>query len=155
VAAKKPPPDELIERAARLRAGGSSWAAVGKDVGRTHTAVMRWPELYRVKWAVYYAVAEQAILDDASAESVHVLRQQLRSKDERSSRDAAGKLLRTRERAAESDGPAVAPETLALAQYLDGLSDADLDALAERLAPRCGFTRIATGGHDSPPPRAA
>lgn len=155
MAAKKPPPDELIRAAARLRAGGSPWSHVGKSVGRTHTAVLRWPDLYRVKWAFYYAEAERAILEEASAESIHVLRQQLRSGSEVSSRDAAGKLIRTRERKGDAGAAAVSDSVLALAQYLDGLSDADLEALAAELAPRVGPTPGAGSGDGPPPPGAA
>ncbi len=150
----KPPSDELLKKAARLRAGGLSYTAVGKEVGRTPAAIQRWPELYRAKWNMYYAIAEQEILAEASAESVHVLRQQLRSKDERSRRDAAGKLIRTKS-AVESNDPPISSEILAIAQYLEGLSDADLDTLAMQLAPKLGFTRIASDGGADPPPSAA
>jgi hypothetical protein len=150
----KPPSDELLKMAARLRAGGSSWDVVAKEVGRTKTAPMRWPEMYRVKWAFYYAEAERQILEEASAESIHVLRQQLKSRDEGSSRDAAGKLIRARE-GAEREPAEVSPEALALAQYLEGLTDADLRALTDRIAPRFGYRRCDEPGGDESPAGAA
>jgi hypothetical protein len=153
----KAPSDEMLKRAAKYRAGGYSWQDVRKKMGMALSTVCHWPGTYRVKWDAFYAAAEQEILAEASAESIHVLRQHLRIEDDdRSSRDAAGKLIRARiGLGAEADEPEVSPETLALARYLEGLTDADLDALIDRLAPRFGLARVAGPGGTGPPGGAA
>jgi hypothetical protein len=133
------PPDELLRTAAEMRAGGASWPAVGKAVGRCAATVSRWPFFYAARWADYLAEASTDLLTEAAAESLLVLRRQLRSKSELASRDAAGKIIRfhTTTRAKDHALPAplaadrpVRPSVLALSEYLEGLSDAEFAHLS-------------------------
>jgi hypothetical protein len=122
-----------------MRAGGASWPAVGKAVGRSAATVGRWPCFYAARWAEYLAEASTDLLNEAAAESLLVLRRQLRSKSELASRDAAGKIIRfhTATRAKdqtlpaplEADGP-VRPSVRALSEYLEGMSDAEFAHLS-------------------------
>ncbi len=145
----KPPPDSLLAQAAELRAGGNSWEIVAEKVGRTPQTVRRWPEAYPEKWAAALRAAESQLLSEATAESVHTLRRQLRSSDEKSSREAAQKLISFRVALGKKPGKSkrkrvAKPRTDAarLVAYLEGLSDAELEALANDLERR---------GADSPP----
>jgi hypothetical protein len=133
------PSDELLRTAAELRAGGASWAVVGKAVGRSAGTVRHWPWIFAVRWAEVLAQASTDLLNEAAAESLLVLRRQLRSKSELASRDAAGKIIRfhTATRAKDSSLPPpletdrpVRPSVRALSEYLEGLTDAELADLS-------------------------
>lgn len=149
----QPPPDDLLALAAELRAGGMAWDAVAAKVGRATATVRRWPTAYRRKWAAALRAAEAQLVADATAESVHTLRRQLRSDDEKASRDAAQKLIAFRvalgKTSKKSRKPAPTPGDAArVAAELEGLSDADLDALiADLLAGQ-------NGGRPAAPPAA-
>ncbi len=134
----KPPPDSLLNRAAELRAAGQAWEAVAEAVGRTVKTVRGWPEAYPEKWADLLRKAEARLVSEATAESVHTLRMQLRSDDEKASRDAAQKLISFRVALGKKPKkpgrkPARTPSTDAarLVAYLEGLSDAEFHTLAE------------------------
>src|SRR4029079_13469960 len=88
------PSDELLRTAAEMRAGGASWPAVGKAVGRSAATVGRWPCFYAARAGEYLAEASTDLLNEAAAEALLVLRRQLRSKSELVSKDAAGKIVR-------------------------------------------------------------
>src|SRR5687767_3826217 len=92
----KPPSDDVLATVAELRAGGLSWEAVAARVGKSVRTVQRWPTRYPFRWRKYLAAAEDQLLAEAAAESVHTLRGQLRSEDDKARRDAADKLLRFR-----------------------------------------------------------
>src|SRR4051794_28517484 len=91
-----PPPDALLATAAELRAAGLAWDAVAAEVGRAADTVRKWPGLYPSRWTKHLRAAEDRLLAEAAAESVFFLRKQLRSDDEKTSRDAADKLIRFR-----------------------------------------------------------
>jgi len=135
----KPPPDHLLALAADLRAGGAPWDAVADKVGRAAETVRRWPAVYPAAWSAAARAAEQRLLAEATAESVLTLRKQLRSEDEKAGRDAARSLIQfrvaTSKKARRATGSPVRPTTDAtrIAAYLEGMTDAQIDAIVEEL----------------------
>ena len=93
---RRQPSASQLRKAAEARAGGASWEAAAALVGRKADTVRRWPAVYPERWARAVQAAERQLLADATAESVHTLRRQLRSDDEKASRDAAQKLIQFR-----------------------------------------------------------
>src|SRR5205823_5367444 len=81
MSAAKPPSDELLSRAAELRAGGSTWDAVAAKLNRSADTVRRWPALDPDRWQAALRAAERRLVAEAGAESVLVLRTLLRSED--------------------------------------------------------------------------
>lgn len=136
----KPPPDELLALAAELRAGGASWETVAEQVNRTERTVRQWPTNYATRWNKLLRAAERQQLTDATAESVLTLRRQLRSPDEKTSRDAAMKLIQFRI-AAEKRSPkrrgkpaeTGSPHAQTIAAYIARLTEAELDQLIAEL----------------------
>ena len=130
------PPTHLLALAAELRAGGASWATVAKTVNRRQPTVKRWPEMYPELWAAHLAVAERQLVSDAAAEGVHVLRRQLRSEDDKTSRDAAAKLLDFKlagDKRAPPPDPAPKSRHHRIADHLEGLTDDQLQHLFDDL----------------------
>jgi hypothetical protein len=149
----KPPPDELVAKAAELRAGGSSWEAVAAAVGRAADAVRRWPTLYPGPWQKAFRAAERQFVAEATAEAVLVLRQHLRSDDEQLSQDAAQRLVQLRvalarqRKAKKRDADAsAAGELQRVAAYLEALPDAERDQILDDLVAEAVAGRAATGG---------
>jgi hypothetical protein len=77
----------------------------------------------------------------ATVRSVHTLRRQLRSDDEKASRDAARSLIQFRvalgkrgRRTGKKPAPGAA-DAARIAAHLEGLTDAELDALIAELGP--------------------
>lgn len=132
----RPPSAELIARAAELRAAGSSWEVVAREVNRTPATVRRWPTLFARQWEPAFNAAEKAVVAEVAAESVLTLRKQLRSGDEKAGRDAAQKLIQYRV-ALRKKKPAAKAKTATKTSGLDltGMTDAELDALLDRLIP--------------------
>lgn len=128
------PSQRLILRAAQLRAEGLSWEAIGQAVGRSRTAVSRWPWRYQAIWERGHARAAGLLAQDANAESVQTLRSLLRSPDEKIRRDAAQRLMhynQTRQRSHKRTHPQDTPlsHTSIDTPASDArLSDADLEA---------------------------
>jgi hypothetical protein len=93
---KQPTPAVLssMREAAELRVGGLSWEAVGERLRRSPETCRHWPLNYPEQWQALYRAAEERVINEAGAEAVLVLRQLLRSKDEKVCRDVA-KLLAT------------------------------------------------------------
>lgn len=144
-----------ILKAALLRAQGVAWTAVAKEVGASLAQVKCWPARHPRLWRKATLVAEEQLLREATAESVLTLRKQLRSDDDKTSRDAAQRLIafriawRNRRPAKPRCAtPTGRPVTLArrVADYLERLTDADLDAM---LVGPTGEGRAAPG--DGPP----
>jgi hypothetical protein len=135
VARPQPVSDALLARAAELRAGGATWAAVGAKLGRRPESVQKWPRRYRKRWAGLLAEAERQQAADAAAEGVHVLRRQLRSDDDRTSREAAHRLLGYKLAADKAKPPPSANPSPArrLADHLETLADDDLRRLFDDL----------------------
>ena len=129
----------LLQRAALLRAQGSPWAAVAKLVGVTARAARGWPLAHARLWRGATRLAEEHLLGEATSESVLTLRRQLRSEDDKTSREAAQKLIAfriatTRRKPARRAVGAARPATLGsrVATYLETLTDADLAAIVTR-----------------------
>lgn len=125
-----------IERAATLRAEGRSWSATATELNLSVGTVEGYPRRYPKLWASAERRAWDRALAEAAAEAVTTLRRLLRHDDEKINRDAAAKLVqfaarRLRPVAARKLTPAVPP----VVAYLEGLSDADLAALAADLWP--------------------
>lgn len=134
----KPPPDSLLNQAAELRAAGKSWEAVADEVGRTVKTVRNWPEAYSLKWAELLRKAEARLVSEATAESVHTLRMQLRSSDDKASRDAAQKLISFRvalgkkpKQSTRNKAKKPSSDAARLVAYLEGLPDDEFHTLAE------------------------
>src|SRR5262249_25377993 len=93
---KHPAPAVLssLREAAELRVGGHSWEAVGERLRRSPETCRHWPLTYPEQWQALYRAAEERLINEAGAEAVLVLRQLLRSQDEKVRRHVA-KLLAT------------------------------------------------------------
>jgi hypothetical protein len=146
----------VLRKAAELRAGGASWEAVAAAVGRGPKAVRRWPTRYAARWANALQAAERQLLADATAESVHTLRRQLRSEDEKSSRDAAQKLIQFRVAVGKSAKPAGKPietkpksDIRRVAAYLETLTHDQLTRLFDDLVRH--WVAHHAGRGDAPP----
>lgn len=128
-----------ILKAALLRVQGLAWNAVAKEVGASLAQVKCWPARHPKVWRKATLVAEEQLLREATAESVLTLRKQLRSDDDKTSREAAQRLIafriawRNRRPLKPRGAAAGKPVTLArrVAAYLEGITDADLNALVE------------------------
>ena len=152
---------ELLERAAELRATGASWESIAMAVGRTTETVRRWPRVYRVVWNRRLATAERQIIAQATAEAVAALRQQIRSQDEKIARDAAHKLVQMRmmfertkrQRQQPKRKPARRTNTdgQRIAHHLRTLTDAQIDSLLDELNGAASSSGDAdNGARDSP-----
>jgi transposase len=137
----KPPSDDLLYKAAELRAGGSKWETVAKALHRSIDTVREWPRRYRDRWAAVFRIAERSLVSDVSAESILVLRTLLRSEDEKVRRDAANSLMSIRIDLAKHDrtesdaAPNLSPDTARLAAFLEGRPDDELARVAAQFTP--------------------
>ena len=86
---RKPPSDSVLFRAVDSRAAGASWEAVAKLVDRSPHTVRKWPLMYAQRWTAALRAAERTVIDSAAAESVLVLRELLRSKEDKIRVEAA------------------------------------------------------------------
>jgi transposase-like protein len=135
--------DELMHRAAELRASGLSWDGIARALGRAPETVRRWTRQYKFKWARLLVLAEKRLLKEATAEAVAALRSQLRSEDAKTQREAAQKLLQLRmtldRRKPKGQRGSPARRARAGSQriggYLRSLSDAEIDQLIRELGP--------------------
>lgn len=162
-----PPSASLLRKAAELRAGGAAWEAVAATVGRAARTVRRWPTRYPRRWAKAIQAAERQLLADATAESVHTLRRQLRSDDEKASRDAAQKLIQFRVAVGKKAKPAAKPtpskpksDIQRVAAYLETLTDDQLARLFDDLvrhwvAHHADWDHVETAGSASGPERVS
>jgi transposase len=141
VRTNKPPSDKLLARAAELRAGGTTWAAVAARLGKSESAVSKWPRKYPDRWldAMHRAERRQAL--DSEAEAVLTLRTLLRSDDPKFRRDAAKLLIGLRVELAKLDvkakfapAPPLTSDAARVVAFLDGHPDAELAELADLAA---------------------
>jgi hypothetical protein len=154
----KPPSESVLARAAELRAAGNGWEAVAEVLRRSPGTVRRWPELYTDRWQAAVRLAERRLLADAGAESILVLRQLLRSRDDKVRRDAAKFLIFLRLEQAKLDlkaepAPAEPTPDRLFAEFLEAHTDEQLEQLAASLRstplpPRGGSPRDAVAGSD-------
>ncbi len=129
-----PPTDGQLLRAAELRVLGNSWERVAIEMKLPVGRIRQWPVRYRRRWKRFHADAERRLLLEATAEAVATLRKQLRSEDEKSSRDAAQKIVQIRIALQKSRNPkraAGVPQTDLgrAAAYLEGLNREETEEL--------------------------
>jgi transposase len=130
-----PPADVVLARAAELRAAGSSWDAVATRLNISAETAREWPTLYPTAWQTALRAAERRLVAEASAESVLILRQLLRSEDEKVRRDAAKFLVDLRLELAKLDRPSEPPpppltsDTARFVAFLEGHTDEQLAEL--------------------------
>ena len=141
MAANKPPSDALLNQAAELRAGGSTWDAVAAELHRSVETVRKWPTAYAALWQPVLRAAERRQAIDSAAEAILILRQLLRSKDEAVRRDAARWLISLRldqakldERSPDEAASAgLSSEAKRVVAFLDGQPDDKLEHIAATL----------------------
>jgi hypothetical protein len=117
----------LVERAAELRAAGNSWEQTAQKLGRCADTIRNWPRRYRAFWDQAIAIARRNTAADAGDEGLAILRTLLRSDDDKVRREASVRLLDLRPDA--GDTPAASNELVRFVEFLEGLSDAELDSL--------------------------
>lgn len=59
MATNKPPADDLLTRAADLRAAGKSWEATAAALGYSAQTVRKWPIRYSTRWRRVHGEAER------------------------------------------------------------------------------------------------
>lgn len=127
--------ENVLKQMAELRAAGAPWAVVARDLSCAESTLHRRVRRAGAVWKRMLAAARSQLAREALAESVHTLRQELRSDDERSRRDAAGKLMRyglamrTRSKNTAKSAPAQPRSVTQLVAYVQSLSDEELDRL--------------------------
>jgi hypothetical protein len=137
-----PPSDELLHRAAELRAAGATWETVAREVKRSVRAVYYWPRRYAERWTDALTRAERLMTAQADCESVRTLRGLLVSKDE-TVRWHAAKILIARRidrdkielKNPQSTQRPLGSEAAQLIAFLDGHSDEELSEISAALAP--------------------
>lgn len=142
----KPPSDELLARAARFRATGLSWAAIGRELNRNPKTVERWPTFAAKAWRRHYDRAVRQIAKDVTAESVTALRTDLRDeKDAKARRDSASKLLRygmsfrkTSASKRKTPNPGPSSAGVRFAKYVESLTPEQVGNLVREL----GYVRV-------------
>lgn len=139
---QQPPSDDLLARAAELRATGATWDMVAKQVGRAVRTVTGWPRKYPDRWAAALLQAERRMAAQADSESVLTLRRLLMSEDEKVRWHAAKCLVARRlerdkldRKSPQSSQPSLTSEAARLIAFLDGHPDEELTAIAADLAP--------------------
>jgi HEAT repeat protein len=140
----KPPSDRRLILAAELRVGGSTWDAVAARLHRSPETVRKWPIEYPDRWKQAVHEAERRLATEAEGEAVLLLRQLLRSKDQKIVWHAAKHLLHLRLelarldlRAAALAGTTTSDAPRLLVTLLEGHSD---EHLARLVATECERT---------------
>jgi hypothetical protein len=132
-----------MERAARMRAAGMSWAAIAAKLKRCIGTCLHWPCRYPALWALLYSNALAERDEDAEAESIRTLREMLRVNDAKVQREAARDLLRLMRRhdrrmraaAAEIEHPLGLKSHAALEKIILALDTESEDARGAREVP--------------------
>src|SRR5687768_6752093 len=91
-----PPEAELLERAAELRAAGSSWDVVARKLGTTADALRGLTRTHKPKYRKLLAAARREVVDESFCEGMLILRAQARLEDLRIANKAADALVRVR-----------------------------------------------------------
>jgi hypothetical protein len=150
---------DLLSQAADLRARGASWEAVANSLGHDVEVCKRWPRDHPDEWRRLLYEAEDRFLHEVGSEAGSVLRRLLRAEDAKVSREVCrflyGQFRRLRQGRADATGLGPRGETVRLAEYLEGLNDAETDALIDELVaqrqPQGGAPPAAGGGPPGPP----
>src|SRR4051812_18654699 len=124
-----------VERAIALRATGHTWEQVAKLLNRTIDTVREWPRMYPEFWFRRLTAAHQELDREAIGEARALLRYHMRNRNIKAAR-ACPPILPAHARrslppAAGEQPPAPTPksEFHQIADYLEGLSDDDRQAL--------------------------
>jgi hypothetical protein len=130
----------LMARAAELRAGGQKWEAVAAQLKRSAAACREWRKTYPAVWEQLLRDAHLQVAAEAGSEAVLVLRNLLRSDDEKVKRDAAVALLRLNPPARDESAGQDLPKNDAgrIAAYLESLDDAETQRLIDDAGPADG-----------------
>src|SRR5205807_5333015 len=91
-----PDTDALLSRAAELRARGASWEAAADELDTDPGALKALTRDAGPAYRRLFAAARREVSEEAFTEALFTLRRELRSKDEKGRREAAGVLLRLR-----------------------------------------------------------
>jgi hypothetical protein len=113
----------LLARAAELRAGGTSWEQVALTLGRSVATCRGWPHKYADLWRRVYATAVRERLAAGGAEALFVLREMLRSEDEKTRQAAARILASLLERTTRTDHAGEEAETDPALEVVKDLTD--------------------------------
>jgi hypothetical protein len=152
--------EDELRRAAQLRAEGIGWDGIARELKRSKSRVSTWPQEYPEFWQAALAKAEGEASRNAAAEGRNELRHQLRDTDKGVRREVAGALMkdhveRAKKRPKKARKPKASGTAIRLAQYVEGLSDdelenhlRDLEAHAERFA----SAAVAPGSGAGDPP---
>ena len=97
----------MLATAARLRARGLTWAAVGVALGRAEKTVRGWPTRHPREWSDEMAAAHREVIDEVAARARAALLDKLDSNDARAVIAAAGELLRHADRVQKMQAEAV------------------------------------------------
>jgi hypothetical protein len=128
---------EQIERAAELRAAGTSWPTVATTLQQNVNAIRQWPSIYSTEWTAAHQDAEKRQLAEACAESILILRQLLRSDNDKIRCQSARFLLEQRlalTKLQQQAHPSTAPFTSEAAQLVAFLEGHTHEQLAEIVA---------------------
>jgi hypothetical protein len=120
---------ELMTQAAHLRSQGLSWEAIAARLGRTARTCQSWQRLHPAIWKRLWQEATKDRDAGGDAEARLVLRNILRSADNKSRLSAAQHLLRksSRTKARKSSSDRVDPELSSFIIEIKELSDEELD----------------------------
>jgi len=103
-----------IARAARLRAAGNSWPAIGRLLGRRPQTCLQWTKQYAGWWNHVYRQVQMEKWREMCTTCEQVLRKNLRSTDAKDRRWAANLILET----AQRDPTVLSPEAVAEAELV-------------------------------------
>ncbi len=139
----KPPSEAVLTRAVELRAAGNSWEVVAKAVNRSAETVRKWPTMYPERWPKTLRDAERRLAAEAGGESLLILRQLLRSEDDKIRWHAAKALIYLHleqeklnlKIAAQPSSAETASEAQRLVALLESHTD---EQLAQMAADECG-----------------
>ena len=136
---RKPPPESVLLRAAELRAVGNHWEATARAIKRSARTVRRWPVLYPDRWNAALGDAHRRTVGDLFGESLHILRELLRAKDDKYRHGAAATLTSLRikqnllDLRAGKTPELVSPLVAEIARIVENYSDDDICQVLQAL----------------------
>jgi len=138
------PTKHLLAEIAEARATGQTWESIAKKHHRRADTIRQWPRRYAAAWESCLHAAEVRLVAEATAEAIHTLRQQLRSADEKSAREAAKQLLALRLAFKKQQTTLATPGgDAALTKFLAECRREELDALRAESALEAGDLGLA------------
>lgn len=140
------PTPELLEElrlAADLRAAGVSWEAIASALKRNPDTCRQWPRTHAEAWRRLSRLAELEAARGAWAEARAVLRQLLRSNEDKSRLSAAAQLLKPRRVKPRRIEPhPISTEHRELAEFISEVKGLDDDKLQQMLADELSARRF-------------